>query len=376
MELKEPDRVPLMCQLSIGHYFLETDLDPVQIWCDSSTFARALVELQQKYCFDGILVNLPGRDPDWESHVVEIEKSPEGTLIRWVGEKEMLIPTDDNPQFLSHEDHIPDFDTFDPEELFYVEPWGLSGVSHRGGAEFQSSSTEEFPPCQLDAIEEVVRLVEGKVSVHGELFSPWSQFLEFFGYQTGLLAIMDDPEKVKICLERLAFGAASLGKLLASADIDAILISSAFAGASFISRQHYERFVLPFEREVIESIAEVSDLPVYTHTCGAIGDRLDLMLATGTRGIDTLDPPPLGTVELREAKKILDGKAFIKGNMDPVNTLLKGTVEEVKKDARERIEIAKPGGGYILSSACSVAPRTPPDNIECLYEVVKKEGSY
>ena len=100
------------------------------------------------------------------------------------------------------------------------------------------------------------------------------------------------------------------------------------------------------------------------------------MLATGTRGIDTLDPPPLGTVHLADAKRQLQGRAFIKGNLDPVNTLLLGTVDDVREAARERIAIAGPGGGYILSTACSVAPGTPPENIAVLAEVAERWGRY
>ncbi len=65
----EPDRPPLMCQLSLGHYFLNTGLDEIDVWHDSDAFARALVTLQRRYGFDGILVNLPGRDPQWRDHV-------------------------------------------------------------------------------------------------------------------------------------------------------------------------------------------------------------------------------------------------------------------------------------------------------------------
>ncbi len=112
--------------------------------------------------------------------------------------------------------------------------------------------------------------------------------------------------------------------------------------------------------------AEFPGRPVYTHTCGAIADRLDLIVRTATRGIDTLDPPPLGTVDLAEAKARLGGRVFIKGNIDPVNTILRGTPDQCYRDARERIAIAAPGGGYILSTACSVPPHAPPENIEQL----------
>ena len=116
--------------------------------------------------------------------------------------------------------------------------------------------------------------------------------------------------------------------------------------------------------------------PVYLHTCGAIGDRLDLMEQSGIDGIDTLDPPPLGTVELGEALGILGKRVFIKGNLDPVNTLLMGTAEQTRAACLERLEAAKPGGAYILSTACSVAPAAPPENILQLREAVEEAGRY
>jgi len=168
-----------------------------------------------------------------------------------------------------------------------------------------------------------------------------------------------------------------LALLQAETGVHAVLISSAFAGAGLISRQHYSDFVLPYEKRIVDGVkARFPDLPVYTHTCGAIGDRLDLMGATGTNGIDTLDPPPLGTVELKDAKRQIAGKQFIKGNLDPVNTILMGTPEQVTAAARERILTGGPGGGYILSTACSVSPAAPPENIAKLREAVEEFGKY
>jgi hypothetical protein len=380
MQLLEPDRVPLMCQLSLGHYFLHSGLDPVEIWCGSEAFAEALVKLARRYSFDGILVNLPGRPPDWIRRVDSVERGEEEIVVKWKGCGYTVFPRDDNPKYhgLDPARQVPIFAALDPDQLGYVEPWSLTGMPYPYSWEFEESEADRdsFPPYQLASLQRVLSMVQGSLSVHAEVFSPWSQFLELLDYQQALLAIMDDPGKVKGCLDRLADGAVALGCLEASLDIDAILISSAFAGGSFISRDHYQEFVLPFEKKVVRGIKACRSLPVYTHTCGMIGDRLDLMLASGTDGVDTLDPPPLGTVKLEEAKRLLQGKAFIKGNINPVDTLLKGTVEQVRRDARHRLEIAKPGGGYILSSACSVAPATPPENIEVLDEVVESWGYY
>lgn len=100
------------------------------------------------------------------------------------------------------------------------------------------------------------------------------------------------------------------------------------------------------------------------------------MLETGTNGIDTLDPPPLGTCELEEAVPQIKGKAFIKGNLDPVNTLLYGDEDKVKQAVEHRLQVAKPGGGYILSTACSVAPAVRPELLEYMSTLARELGSY
>ena len=206
--------------------------------------------------------------------------------------------------------------------------------------------------------------------MHGEIFSPFTQFFDLLGCSGALVALLDDPEKSKKCLEALARGAIALGCSQAAHGVDAILISSAYAGAGFISPQHYREFVLPYERKVVEGIQAVHKIPVYTHTCGRIADRLELMAETGTSGIDTLDPPPLGNVELAEAKRRIGKRLFIKGNLDPVNILLHGTPGKVLESALRCIAAGSPGGGYILSSACSIPPHTPPENILMMSEAV------
>jgi len=233
-----------------------------------------------------------------------------------------------------------------------------------------------FPAWQFETIR-YVRERAPEISVHGEVFSPFSQWLEWLDPAEALMALVEHPARVQACLARLAEGAVALGLGQAAAGIDALLISSAFAGAGFISRRQYQAFVLPFERAVVDGVRRARpDLPIYTHTCGAIGDRLDLMEATGTDGIDTLDPPPLGTVELADAKRALAGRLFIKGNLDPVGTLLQGSAEACYAAARDRLAAAKQGGGYILSTACSVAPHTPPAHLLQLRRAVEEGGWY
>ncbi len=379
MNLDVPDRVPVMCQLALGHYFLHAGLSPFEIWFTSEGFAEALVRLQRRYRFDGILINLPGRPPDIERYVQRIDRGESEDVVRWTNGGFARLPHDDNAHYVtpSGEPPFPQFSAVDPDRLYYVEAWDATGIKYPHVWDFEPAPRppeDFFPPYHLDTIRAVLRRVRGEVSVHSEIFSPFSQLLELLGYEAGLLAMVDDPAKVHACLERLTAGAIDLGRRQADCGVDAVLISSAFAGGGFIGREHYAEFVLPYERRVVEGIRSHRAVPVYTHTCGAIGDRLDLMLETGTTGIDTLDPPPLGTVELDEAKRVLAGRAFIKGNIDSVNTLLNGTDERFRADVRWRLEVGKPGGGYVLSSACSVAPRVAPERLMLLVEMAEAYG--
>jgi len=382
MNLEVPDRVPVFCQLAIGHYFLNARPSPFDIWFRSEAFADALVELQQRYHFDGILVNLPGRDPELERHIDRIEEEHGVNVVRWKNGCFTRVPRDDNPHYLQLDGSraFPAFADVDPEVLWYVEPWDITGVTspYRWGFDAEPRPPEDFfPAYHLDTIVAVRDKTGGEVSVHAEVFSPFSQFLELLNYEGALMAVIEDPEKVRACLERLTDGTIDLASRQAAARVDAILISSAFAGSGFISRQLYTDFVLPYERRLIGTVRErYPQVKLYTHTCGGIGDRLDLMLATGTQGVDTLDPPPLGTVEFEDAVPVLKGRAFIKGNIDPVHTLLHGNEEMVREAVIHRLRVAAPGGGYILSSACSVAPGVKPALLGLMSRVAIEHGAY
>jgi uroporphyrinogen decarboxylase len=213
------------------------------------------------------------------------------------------------------------------------------------------------------------------VSVQMEVFSPLTHLLEFFGYQPALMALLDSPPLCHRLLERFTAMVTALVQRYAPHQPDAILISSAFAGAGFISREMYQEFVLPYEQRVIEVIHEFG-IPAYTHTCGAIGDRLDLMAQTGLDGIDTLDPPPLGTVDLAQAKQEFGKRLFFKGNLDAVNEMLGADDVTFREAVLDRLRIGKPGSGYILSSACSVAPRVTPQRLILLSELAEEYGRY
>jgi MtaA/CmuA family methyltransferase len=271
---------------------------------------------------------------------------------------------DDLPQPLGLESHHPLLDEFDVETL----PETLDFIPVSKDLRFAID-----PDHRLDIVRDIRTQVGETYSVHGEITSPFDYFLDLFGYQEGLLGLLTDPAKSSEILSHYTELVKRLAVDMCAEGVDAIKVSSPFAGSGFISTDAYREFVLPFESEIAQAV-RAKGVHIYTHTCGAVSDRLELMFDAGVSGIECLDPPPLGDVELKDAKRRTKGRGFIKGNIDSVNTLLNGTPDQILDDARKRLEVGKEGGGFILSTACSVAPGVERAKLSLLREAVDRWG--
>jgi uroporphyrinogen decarboxylase len=378
-----PDRVPVLCQLALGHYFLHSHSPPAEIWFDSDVLIDTLRAFQQRYRFDGFLINVPGRPPDWQRHLAARQSTDEGERLIWPNGLITLCVPDDNAQTLRADGSpLPRVDaaTVDPDDPAILRTPGYVWNTWHAPHLFDIAPDADLadPAAYPEWFSRGVRRARGlapEVSVHAEVFSPFTHLMELFGYEQALVTLLDTPATCHRLLEMFAGMVRAQVRCYAPCEPDAILISSAFAGAGFISRDMYREFVLPYERLVVDVVHAIR-LPVYTHTCGAIGDRLDLMVDTGLDGIDTLDPPPLGTVDLARAKRDFGQRLFFKGNLDAVNEMLRADDATFERAVQQRLEIGRPGSGYILSSACSVAPRVRPERLLRMVELAENQGRY
>jgi hypothetical protein len=381
MRRERADRVPVFCQLALGHYFLNAGLPAHRVWFTSEGFAEALVTLQRRYRFDGLLINLPGRPRDLLRQLRRVEPTPDGERLHWKNGETTFVPADDNPRHYRADGgptRRADFATIDPDRLdgiagFSGYWWNTLHVPWLDGA--PPGLMTDVPDYFLDTLRLVQAATHGEVSISGEVFSPFTHFMELFGYESALMALLDDPVKVHALMGRLTESSIAWARAQARGGVDAVLISSAFAGGGFLSRDMYAEFVLPYERRLADAV-HVLQKPVYTHTCGNIGDRLDLMLETNIDGLDTLDPPPLGNSLLDVAKRDVGRRVFLKGNMNSVELLRMKSEQEVVAEASRCLTAARTGGGYILSTACSVAPRVEPWKLELLVPLAEQIGRY
>lgn len=358
---EKPDRVPVMCQLGLGHIYKHAGLSPVDYWYTSAGMAEGYIRMAERYGFDGILLSKTGLNPETARSVKSVTAGDSGHLITWNNGNRTFCPPDEYPRSLNPAPPktAPTLDQIDPARLPIIE------------------SEQALPPFYFDIMDYVLQRKGESLSIHGEVGTVFERFLLMFGsFENGLMALMDDPARCTAIMARMNRAVIVQALAQCKYGVDAMKLSSPIAGAGFISRNMYAEFVLPYEKEVIAAVHREHGLPCYIHTCGAIGDRLDLMVQTGTDGLECLDPPPLGTVDLEEAVAQIGSRVFIKGNLDSVNELYRHSVDEVREIAHKRIDIGRRARGYILSSACSVAPVVPPENVACLRDAVERYGQY
>lgn len=138
---------------------------------------------------------------------------------------------------------------------------------------------------------------------------------------------------------------------------------------NFMSDKQYEKFYWPTFKKVLMGLINEGLVP--------------MPFAEGSymRRLEIIKDLPRGSViwyfertDLATAKKVLGGHACIAGNV-PVSIICTGTPQEVKEMCRRQIEIAAPGGGYILAGAASMNKGNPA-NLRAMMEAAKEYGVY
>lgn len=181
------------------------------------------------------------------------------------------------------------------------------------------------------------------------------------GVENLLTDVLDRPgfvgELLDFCTEVLL----DYGKALIDAGADAVFLGEALCSPGMISPKYYRDTVAPRQKRLIGDLKKYGAGFVLLHICGNVKRILPDMLETGADILD-LD----WQMDMGESKQAAEGKAALRGNLDPSAALLSGTPELVYERSVEVIRAAGSGGGLILGSGCDVAPGTPEANLDAM----------
>ncbi len=157
--------------------------------------------------------------------------------------------------------------------------------------------------------------------------------------------------------------------------IDIVYISGTDFGMQqslFMSKYDYRELFKPFHKRINDWIHENTNWKTFMHSCGAIFDLIPDFIEAG---FDILNPVQISATEmdpLKLKKSFGDYITFWGGGVDTQKVLPMGSPDEVRKQAREMIEIFNQGGGFVFNAVHNIQANIPIENIIALIEIIQE----
>jgi hypothetical protein len=123
----------------------------------------------------------------------------------------------------------------------------------------------------------------------------------------------------------------------------------------------FDEFVTYYDERLWSMIRNEGGL-LHVHCHGNLKKTAEKFIIMGANCLHPVESPPMGDLELREAKKIFDGKICIEGNIQ-IDDIYREDEEGIRELVRIAISDAGRDGGFVLCPTASPIPPILEDKI-------------
>ena len=234
--------------------------------------------------------------------------------------------------------------------------------------------------CDISEIRDALTGVGDKGLVTpmvGELFTSFLGTVREGGMAQTLLDLVDHTDYVRRLRDRYIEYLAGLARvILERTQAEAIFVNSNYSGPPIVSPAVYREW----DKPVLAAVAAVCrkhGVPLHLHQHGRTVMLMEDLIEAGVNIVCPLLAPPQGDVtDLAEVKRRFGTRIALKGNVDPIEVLLRRAPHEVEAEVVRCIRAAGPAGGFILGTADSTVLDTPFENIHAFVEAGRRHGVY
>lgn len=228
-------------------------------------------------------------------------------------------------------------------------------------------------PGRTSGIEEFHTLDHDNLALCPGITGPFTTCWLLMGYEQICFALYDDPSLLTDIFRASNDFNMEATRLAVAAGADAIWIGDDLGDSrsGFMKTSHFQKYYLPYLAELVECVDGLG-VPVLLHCCGHFKTYLPDLAQTKISAIHPMQRT--ANMDLRWVKENYGARFGLIGNIDSSRTLPFGTPEEVIAEAKEAIEIAAPGGGYILASDHSLHDGISVENILALRQAGRDYG--
>lgn len=218
------------------------------------------------------------------------------------------------------------------------------------------------------ACEMLVEQMGDVVGTSASLTGPLTAAASIYPIPLLLKATRKQPDLVRKLLRFSTDALIAVSEEFAKCGVD-IFICDPVASGDIISEKMYRELVLPYTKELAPAIQKHGVAMGY-HICGNTNKITEAMLESGC---DMLSVDV--KVPLLRAKELAGGAVPLIGNVDPINTMMLGTPEEVRTEVmRDIADCADSPNGYIVSTGCDIPVDAPIENIYAFMDAVREYG--
>src|ERR1700733_5717824 len=174
---------------------------------------------------------------------------------------------------------------------------------------------------RIQGVELLRRSVGNEKAVEGWVEGPCAEAADVRGINRLMLDFHDAPEFVHELFSFLVGNALACARVQLEMGADYIGVGD--AAASLAGPRIYERFVWPYQKELVDGIHSAGG-KVRLHICGSIRRILERAAKLGCEMVDIDYPVPM-----LEARARMGPAQVLAGNLDPVKVVRNGTPESI-----------------------------------------------
>ncbi len=219
-------------------------------------------------------------------------------------------------------------------------------------------------PLMLEVLSRIVEKLGGEVFVVGCFDqSPFSLACQALGLTNLLARLWEDQPFLEGLLEACLDHASAYAEAMAACGAD--MLSTGDSPAVLIGPDLYGSLGQPWEQKLFTRLGKTTDAVLSLHICGDTSAILESMAQSGAHVLE-IDH----FVDLEAAFGKVGGQVALWGNIDPVGVLLNGDPALVRQRALALLDQARAvlPRRFVLSSGCTLAPQTPPENLLALLQ--------
>ena len=184
------------------------------------------------------------------------------------------------------------------------------------------------------------------------------------------------PEMADCLLDHMTDIRCSMARFFAQEDVDVLILGDdvSMQTGMFISPAAWRRWFKERMRKIIQAAHQVKPgLPIFYHSDGNPEAIIPELIEIG---VTILNPVQPECIDPLLVKQRYGDRLALWGTIGTQTTMPFGTVEDVRREVRQRIETVGQDGGLILGPTHMLEPDVPWENVLALYEAIEEFGVY